>query len=139
MREKSDIGRAVDRTQRLSEGPQTFTLAEQVERLREESEYKELGKSSIILARKSHLRVVLSVLAAGKEMETHHTAGPYALQVLEGELQVNWGQDQSLVVSQGDLLTFPGETEHSFVAVEDCAFLLILYQPTEATVEISPQ
>jgi quercetin dioxygenase-like cupin family protein len=135
MKESTSMQRDIDRDARLSEGPQAFQIDEQVERLRSDESYREAGKSSIILARKEHLRVVLSALEHAKEMEPHHTAGPFALHVLEGSVQVNW-DDQSSILREHDLLTFPAGIEHSVQALEDTAFLLTLFQPTEPTVNV---
>lgn len=125
-----------DRDKRLSEGPQTFRLQEQVARLRRDEEYREHGKSSIILSRKEQLRVVLSSLQRQKEMEPHHTDGPFSLEVLEGSVQLQWGDNETCTVREGELLTFPGRIEHSVLALETCAFLLTLYQGTQPAVNI---
>ncbi len=137
MREQSASSeRDRDRDERLSESPQVFRVIDQIGRLRTDSSYLETGKSSIILARKGHLRVVLTTLAQGREMEPHHTGGPFTLQVVEGSIQVDWGDSESTLLREQDLLTFPGQVEHSIVATEDTAFLIVLDQPTEPTVEI---
>jgi quercetin dioxygenase-like cupin family protein len=103
----------------------TFDLAEQVAELRQDETYVRTGRLGRTLVKEGELRLTMTVLAEGAEVDTHHAAAPMTLQVLEGRLQYRVaGEDVELAA--GQFLFFgPGHAQ-DIRALEDTALLLTI-------------
>lgn len=103
----------------------TFDLAEQVAELRQDEKYVRTGRLGRTLVKEGELRLTMTVLAEGAEVDTHHAAAPMTLQVLEGRLQYRVaGEDVELAA--GQFLFFgPGHAQ-DIRALEDTALLLTI-------------
>ncbi|HEU0015138.1 MAG TPA: hypothetical protein VFQ45_15720, partial [Longimicrobium sp.] len=61
-----------------------FDLAEHIQELRGEDAYKRSGRAGRTLAKNGRLRLVLTAMASGDVIGTHHADSPMTLQVVEG-------------------------------------------------------
>ena len=115
-----------ERVTRLSEGTlHTFQLGPIAERMRREQEYSRNGRGGITLVKNPGLRVVLEVLRRGAALAEHTAPGPITVQVLEGEIRLQAGEEV-VYLKQGELLTLPSRQPHSVEAVHDAVFLLTI-------------
>lgn len=103
----------------------SFDLAEQVDELRENDKYLTTGRLGRTLVKEGALRLTVTVLARGSEVETHHAAAPMILQVLEGRLRYRVGGD-AFELAEGELLFFgPGHAQ-DIRALEETVLLLTI-------------
>jgi quercetin dioxygenase-like cupin family protein len=82
-------------------------------------------RGAITLIKEGGISVVLSHLHAGGKLEEHAAAGPVTVQVLDGHVRVNIG-DESLDVRSGRLVAFRGGVRHAVEALEDSTLLITL-------------
>ena len=110
----------------------TFDVAEQIGELRGDEAYARSGRSGRTLVKAGTLRLTLTCLASGAEVETHHADLPMTLQPIEGRLRYRVGDDR-FEVGAGEVLFFgPGHAQ-DIVALEDTALLLTLSRdPSES-------
>ena len=103
----------------------TFDLAEQIAALRREEPYARSARAGRTLAKSGRFRLVLTAMARGSEIGTHHADSPMTLQVVEGELRfTSYGREYAM--QAGQVLFFgPGEA-HDIRAVEDSALLITI-------------
>jgi quercetin dioxygenase-like cupin family protein len=100
-------------------------LAEQLDRLRQESTWRTNGRNAITLTKEPTLRVVLLLLGKGTKMPEHQAAGPLTLHVLSGS--VAFRTDGSTVeIGAGELVALESAIEHELEALEESACLLTL-------------
>ena len=103
----------------------TFDLAETVAELRGHEKYAKTGRLGRTLVKEGELRLTMTVLAEGAEVETHHAAEPMTLQVLDGRLHYQVG-DEQFELEAGQFLFFgPGQAQ-DIRALEDTALLLTI-------------
>ena len=103
----------------------TFDLAETVSELRGHEKYAKTGRLGRTLVKEGDLRLTMTVLAEGAEVETHHAAEPMTLQVLDGRLHYQVG-DEKFELEAGQFLFFgPGQAQ-DIRALEDTALLLTI-------------
>ena len=102
-----------------------FDLARQIDALRAEEPYRRSGRAGRTLARSGRFRLVLTVMAQGNEIGTHHADSPMTLQVVQGALTFRAdGADHRMTA--GQVLFFgPGEA-HDIRATAESALLLTL-------------
>lgn len=98
--------------------------------LREEPEYAANGRNGITLVKQRDLRLVLEVLREGVGLAEHHEPGPVVVQVLEGELRVEAGEE-AIYLPRGEILAMPGDRPHSVEALQDSTFLLTIAPQNE--------
>lgn len=108
----------------------TFDLADQVEALREDEKYVRTGRLGRTLVKEGGLRLTMTVLAEGAEVDTHHAAAPMTLQVLEGRLQYRLGEED-VELSAGQFLFFGSGHARDIRALQDTALLLTITGPEE--------
>ena len=100
-------------------------LAEQLDRLKQESTWRTNGRNAITLTKEPTLRVVLLLLGKGTKMPEHQAAGPLTLHVLSGS--VAFRTDGSTVeIGAGELVALESAIEHELEALEESACLLTL-------------
>lgn len=102
-----------------------FDLGEEVAALRRDEKYVETGRLGRTLVKEKDLRLTLTVLAEGSEVETHHAASPMTLQVLQGQLHYRVGEEE-FDLDAGQLLFFGPGHARDIEAREDTALLLTI-------------
>jgi quercetin dioxygenase-like cupin family protein len=109
---------------------QAFDYASVIEGLRDEKIFEDHGRSVLILAHESSLRLALTAIAAGCRTGGRRVAGASTVQVLEGEVRLRAGEEW-YVLSAGGMLVLQGNVAYDAEALSDAAFLHTLVQPVE--------
>jgi quercetin dioxygenase-like cupin family protein len=100
-------------------------LADQLDRLRQESTWRTSGRNAITLTKEPTLRLVLMLLGKGTRMPEHQAAGPLILHVLSGSMAFRAGDRTEEIVS-GELIVLESAIGHELEALEESACLLTL-------------
>ena len=82
----------------------------------------------VTLVKQGGLNVVLTHLHAGGVLAEHSAPGAATVQVLDGHVRVQVGE-QTLDVPAGRLIAFDARVQHDVEALEDSTLLLTLMQP----------
>jgi len=100
--------------------------AEQTQ-LRQEDEWRRMGRNAMTLVKYPDLRIVLEVMRQGARMERRRaeTEGCMALQVLSGRIRLEVGDDH-LDLAAGRLVALDRTVPHDIEALEESAFLIWL-------------
>lgn len=85
-------------------------------------------RGAITLVRQGGLAVVLTHLHAGSALDEHSAPGATTVQVLDGHVEVQVGE-QTLDVASGRLIAFDARVRHSVRALEDSTILITLASP----------
>ena len=91
---------------------QSFNLAAEVTRLREEKAWQEGRRNAITLRKGEGLNVVLLVMKEGDRLDEHSAPGPITLSVHEGRNDhspSSHGETAGLRTSVDDVMRTPGE------------------------------
>lgn len=100
-----------------------FSLSDEIERLTPGDNRS--GRRAEILVKTDRLRVVLTTMRAGIELQEHTAPGPITIHALEGSFTVTVeGDDHDL--DPGDLISIQPNAPHSVRATTDGAFLLTI-------------
>ena len=91
----------------------------------------EQDRRAVTLVRESGLSVVLTYLRAGAELREHAAPGPATVQVLDGRVRVQLGDEELDAVGGGRLIAFDAGVRHAVFAEEDSTLLLTLAGPPE--------
>ena len=83
------------------------------------------SRGGITLVKEGGLSLVLTHLHAGGSMHEHAAPGAATVQVLDGRVRMQIG-DESLDVEAGRLMAFNAGVRHSVEAIEDSTLLLTL-------------
>jgi quercetin dioxygenase-like cupin family protein len=105
-----------------------FRIAEQVDRLKREPAWLSGSRNAITLVKERSLRVVLTVLKKGTQLQEHQTGGPFTLQVVSGLVRVR-ASGSTLDMAPGAVVALERGIVHEVEALEETAFLLTLVQP----------
>jgi quercetin dioxygenase-like cupin family protein len=100
-------------------------LADQLNRLKQESTWRTNGRNAITLTKEPKLRLVLLLLGKGTKMPEHQAAGPLTLHVLSGSVAFRAG-DRTEEVGSGELIVLESAIGHEIEALEESACLLTL-------------
>lgn len=107
-----------------------FDVATEIERLRREAAWAR-GRNAKTLAKHGDMRIVLAIIAAGKELNEHHAHGTVSVQVVQGCVRTRI-LDELFELSAGHLLVLDPEVAHNLEATEDSAVLLTIgWRPRE--------
>ncbi len=109
---------------------QAFDVASAAKRLREEKTYEDHGRSVLSLFHGPSLRAMLTTIAAGRRTGERRVAGPSTVQVLEGEVKFQAGEERH-VLSAGGTLVLEGNVPYEAEALSDAAFLHTLVRSTD--------
>ena len=101
---------------------QAFDYASVIEGLRDEKNFEDHGRSVLILAHESSLRLALTAIAAGCRTGERRVAGASTVQVLEGEVRFRAGEERH-VLSAGGTLVLEGNVPYEAEALSDAAFV----------------
>ena len=100
-------------------------LADQLDRLKQESTWRTNGRNAITLTKEPTLRLVLLLLGKGTRMPEHQVAGPLILHVLSGSVAFRVGT-RTDEVGAGELIVLDDAIGHEVEALEESACLLTL-------------
>jgi len=87
-------------------------------------------RRGITLVKQGGLNVVLTHLHAGGRLAEHAAPGAATVQVLDGRVRVQVG-DEVLDVAGGRLIAFDARVRHGVEAIEDSTLLLTLTTPQD--------
>jgi len=104
---------------------QALDAASAAKRLREEKTYEDHGRSVLNLFHGPSLRARLTAIAGGRRTGARRAAGPSTVQVLEGEVNFQVGEER-YVLSAGGTLVLEGNVPYEAEALSDAAFLYTL-------------
>lgn len=104
---------------------QAFDATSVIQRLRDEKSFEDHGRSVLILAHESSLRLALTAIAAGRRTGERRVAGASAVQVLEGEVRFRAGEERH-ELSAGGMLVLERNVPYEAEAMSDAAFLQTL-------------
>jgi quercetin dioxygenase-like cupin family protein len=107
-----------------------FSLASEIDALREEGQYKDGDRNSATLAKTADFRVLLSVLRRGAMLDEHDGDARASLQLVEGTATLTVGEEQS-ELEDGDLAVVDAGRAWTLRANSDCALVLTLAWPRE--------
>jgi quercetin dioxygenase-like cupin family protein len=102
-----------------------FEPSREIQMLKEETAYREHGRNGLTIIHEPSLRVVLTAMAAGREIVEQAAAGPLLLQVIEGAFTFRAGE-ASHRLYVGNVLGLEQGVSYAVEALEDGAFLHIL-------------
>ena len=105
-------------------------LAEQMDRLKQESTWRERGRNAITLTKEPGLRLVLMVLSERTKISEHQAAGPLTLHVLSGSVIFRAG-GRAPTVAAGEIIVLEAAIDHEVYAVEESVVLLTLAREKE--------
>lgn len=106
----------------------TFALANGIgQDLRREAAYS-TGKNARCLVRSAELTLVVTALAEGSELKSHHAPGSATAIVLEGEVAFRTlGEHPSeTVLRQHDCAVFSPKVQHSVEAKKETLLLIVI-------------
>lgn len=101
-----------------------FDLLYEPRELRREAFWSR-GRNAKTLAKHGDIRVVLTVIKAGEELQQHHAHGTVLIQLLQGRVKASV-LDQILELSPGHLVVLDPNLPHNLQAVEDSVVLLTI-------------
>ena len=107
-----------------------FDLAAEIDRLTTESEWGDGDRNSIVLAKDSRLRVLLSVIRAGARIGDDDAEAAITVQVLGGRVTLR-RDVHAIDLADGHLGTIESGGSWTVEAVEDSAVLLTIAWPPE--------
>jgi quercetin dioxygenase-like cupin family protein len=119
---------------------QAFDAVSAAKRLREEKTYEDHGRSVLSLFHGPTLRAMLTTIAAGRRTGERRVAGPSTVQVLEGEVRFQAGEEEH-VLPAGGTLVLEGNVPYEAEALSDAAFLhtlVLLGQETSLPQPVHP-
>jgi len=98
---------------------------DQIGMLKREPAWENGKRAAKTLVKEGTLRVVLTLMRAGTELEEHKAAGPVTIQCLEGRVNVH-SLKRSIELIEGEMIALDGGVPHSVEAVTESAFLLTI-------------
>ena len=104
---------------------QALDAASAAKRLREEKSYEDHGRSVLSLVHGPSLRAMLTAIAAGRRTGERRVVGPSTIQVLEGEVRFEAGEEQH-ELSAGGMLILESNVSYEAEALTNAAFLQTL-------------
>ncbi len=85
------------------------------------------SRGAVTLVKEGGMSLVLTHLHAGATLQEHAARGPATVQVLDGHVRMEIG-DESIDVPAGRLVAFKGSVRHKVEALEDSALLLTILE-----------
>jgi quercetin dioxygenase-like cupin family protein len=112
-------------SERPLRGPlQSFDLAREAARLREERAWREGKRNAITLRKGEGMNVVLLVMRAGDRLDEHAAPGPVSLGVREGRVRFAAEGQEEVEAGPETLLTCDAGVRHAVEALEDAVCVL---------------
>lgn len=96
-----------------------------MEQIKQEPSWKTGKQNAITVFKTNGLRILLIALHEGTEIAKHTAEGIISIQVLEGHIKFTTDQ-QSLELTNGQMLALHERIPHSVLAIKEAMFLLTL-------------
>lgn len=96
-----------------------------INQIKQEPSWKDSDRNAITVYKTNGMRIVLIALHEGAEMVKHTADGIISLQVITGQIKFNTDQ-QSVELSDGQMLTLHEGIPHNVIAIKETIFLLTL-------------
>jgi quercetin dioxygenase-like cupin family protein len=106
----------------------SFTLQDEIARLRSEPAWQRGERNAITLTKGPDFRVILTVMKTGARIQEHHVDARLTLQILAGRVRFAL-PDESRDLVTGQLLALDSGIAHDIEALEESAFLLTIAWP----------
>jgi len=121
-----DAIRTAPRKDRILSGPTvTFSIAEEIHRLRQEPEWISGSRNSVTVVKTDNLSIVLTAIKKEATLCGHEVDGPITLQVISGA--VTFGvPGEPLTLTAGTVLALDKAIPHDIQALEDSELLLTI-------------
>jgi quercetin dioxygenase-like cupin family protein len=123
--------RTAPREDRVLSGPAiTFTIPEEIHRLRKEPEWLSGKRNSVTVVKTSNLSIVLTAIKTGASLCGHQVDGPITLQVVSGAIQFGVaGEPRKLTA--GAVIALDKGVPHEIEALEDSDLLLTIVKDVQ--------
>ena len=103
-------------------------IAEQLERLKQETTWRSGDHNAITLTKAPTLRVVLIALKRGAKLHEHQATGPITILLVSGLLRLR-AAGRAWDLKPGEVVVLESAIEHEVQAVQECAFLVTIVKP----------
>lgn len=103
----------------------TINLPLFIKQITKEKAWKDTDRNAITIFKTNGMRIVLIALHKGAEMTKHKVKGMISIQVLKGRIILNT-DEQSIKLSEGQMLAMHDGIPHSLLANKKAIFLLTL-------------
>lgn len=110
----------------------SFSIADEIARIRNGPQWSGSRKGSITLAKNDDVRIVLVVLSKGMVLHEHEAEGQITVSVAQGSIRFDAGGEQRTLAS-GGLLTLRSGIRHAVEALEDSAFVITIAHRQKAS------
>ena len=122
----TDAIRTAPREDRTVSGPMiTFSIAEEIRRLREEPEWIASTRNSVTVVKTANLSVVLTAIKKDATLCGHEVDGPITLQVISGAMKFDVA-GEPLTLKAGTMIALDKAIPHDIQALEDSELLLTI-------------
>jgi quercetin dioxygenase-like cupin family protein len=100
-------------------------IPEYIKQLKKEATWQNSDRNAMTVYKTNEMRIVLIALHKEAVLKKHTAEGIISVQVLEGE--INFSTDnESVVLSQGNMIALHARLPHSVMALKESVFLLTL-------------
>ncbi len=103
----------------------SMDIPEFIKQLKSEPAWENGDRNAMTVYKTNGMRIVLVALHEDAIMKKHTADGIISLQVLEGEINFNTGE-QSVVIKNGQMIALHKGLPHSVAATKESVFLLTL-------------
>ena len=118
--------RTAPRESRTLAGPKiTFSIDEEIRRLRQEPEWISGARNSVTVVKTDNLSIVLTAIKKDATLCGHQVDGPITLQVISGAVKFGVA-GQPLTLKAGRVIALDKAIPHDLQALEDSELLLTI-------------
>ncbi len=103
----------------------SINIPECIMQLKTESVWETSDRNALTVYKTNGMRIVLIALHKDAVLKKHTAEGIISVQVLEGEINFST-DDESIVLSQGNMIALHKGLPHSVLAIKESVFLLTL-------------
>lgn len=121
-----DAVRTAPREDRILAGPTiTFSIAEEVRRLKQEPEWISGARNSVTVVKTANLSIVLTAIKKDATLCGHEVEGPITLQVISGAVKFGVA-GEPLTLKAGNVIALDKAIPHDLQAIEHSELLLTI-------------